>query len=175
MSQELSPVSRTSPFGVSPTVDGLYDSRFEHDGCGVSFVVDVKGRKSHDIVMTGVGALCNLEHRGATGAETNTGDGAGILIQLPDRFFRSVVGFELPEPGFYGAGLAFLPLDQSDADKTADAFEHIVRDEGLTVLGWRDVPTDPSTLGPTTLAVLPSFRQVFISDPNGASGIDLER
>ncbi|MBU3718720.1 MAG: hypothetical protein FGM45_10505, partial [Actinobacteria bacterium] len=94
-----------------PAKHGLYDPRFEHDACGVSFVADIHGRASHDIVARGLGALCNLEHRGATGAEADTGDGAGILIQVPDRFLRSAVSFELPAAGAYAVGMAFLPAD----------------------------------------------------------------
>src|SRR5207248_4572500 len=93
------------PFSTVPTAFGLYDPRFEHDACGVSFVVDVKGRASRDIVDTALGALCNLDHRGASGAEVNTGDGAGILVQVPDVFLRAVAGFDLPPAGSYGAGL----------------------------------------------------------------------
>jgi glutamate synthase domain-containing protein 1 len=95
-----------------PPASGLYDPRFEHDACGVSFVVDIKGRKSHDIVSLGIGALCSMEHRGATGAEVETGDGAGVLIQIPHRFFSEVVSFVLPAAGSYGVGVAFLPVDK---------------------------------------------------------------
>ena len=158
-----------------PTAHGLYDPRFEHDACGVSFVADIKGRASHDIVMRGLGALCNMEHRGATGAEADTGDGAGVLLQVPDRFLRGVVDFELPPVGSYVVGMAFLPSDSSVAAKAQVAIEAIAREEGLTVLGWRDVPTDPTTLGAGARAVMPTFRQLFLSDPNGASGIDLDR
>jgi glutamate synthase (NADPH/NADH) large chain len=102
-----------------PEAKGLYDPRFEHDACGVGFVVDVTGAKSHDIVATALGALCNLDHRGASGAEVNTGDGAGILIQVPDAFFRGVTPFSLPSAGAYGVGLAFLPADVSAATRRA--------------------------------------------------------
>ena len=163
-----------NPSGL-PTAHGLYDPRFEHDACGVSFVADIKGRASHDIVMRGLGALCNMEHRGATGAEADTGDGAGVLLQIPDRFLRGVVNFELPVVGSYVVGMAFLPSDVSVAAKAQSAIEAIAREEGLTVLGWRDVPTDPTTLGSGARAVMPTFRQLFLSDPQGASGIDLDR
>jgi glutamate synthase (NADPH/NADH) large chain len=163
-----------NPSGL-PTAHGLYDPRFEHDACGVSFVADIKGRASHDIVMRGLGALCNMEHRGATGAEADTGDGAGVLLQIPDRFLRGVVNFELPAVGSYVVGMAFLPSDVSVAAKSQSAIEAIAREEGLTVLGWRDVPTDPTTLGAGARAVMPTFRQLFLSDPQGASGIDLDR
>ena len=163
-----------NPSGL-PTAHGLYDPRFEHDACGVSFVADIKGRASHDIVMRGLGALCNMEHRGATGAEADTGDGAGVLLQIPDRFLRGVVNFELPPMGSYVVGMAFLPSDVSVAAKAQSAIEAIAREEGLTVLGWRDVPTDPTTLGAGARAVMPTFRQLFLSDPQGASGLELDR
>ena len=99
-----------------PPASGLYDPRFEHDACGVSFVVDIKGQKSHDIVAMGIGALCSMEHRGATGAEVETGDGAGVLIQIPHRFLSEVVGFVLPAEGSYGVGVAFLPADKKLRD-----------------------------------------------------------
>ena len=161
-------------FGL-PQAHGLYDPRFEHDACGVSFVADIHGRASHDIVVTGLGALCNLEHRGATGAEVDTGDGAGVLLQVPDRFFRGVVSFELPPLGQYAVGVGFLPADPSDAEKAQSSIESIVSGEGLRVLGWRDVPVDPSTLGATARRVMPIFRQLFVTDPAGATGIDLDR
>src|SRR4030081_886319 len=102
---------RRLPFSSLPEASGLYDPRFEHDACGVSFVVDIKGRPGHDIVATALGALCNMDHRGASGAETNTGEGAGILVQVRDRFLRAVVDFDLPSVGSYGVGLCFLPAD----------------------------------------------------------------
>ena len=95
-----------------PPASGLYDPRFEHDACGVSFVVDIQGRRSHNIVSMGIGALCSMEHRGATGAEADTGDGAGVLIQVPHRFLSEVAGFPLPAIGGYGVGLACLPTDE---------------------------------------------------------------
>src|SRR3954452_22226883 len=105
------------PFSSLPDASGLYDPRFEHDACGVSFVVDVKGRATHETVATALGALCNLDHLGASGAETNTGDGSGILINIPDRFPGEVAGFNLPPVGSYVVGMAFLPLDTTDAEK----------------------------------------------------------
>ncbi len=163
------------PFSALPAAHGLYDPRHEHDSCGVSFVADVKGRKSNALVATALGALCNLEHRGATGAEANTGDGAGILVQVPDRFLREVAGFELPAAGHYAVGLAFLPVDDEERNKACAAIETIAGDEGLVVLGWRDVPTDPATLGSSAVAVMPTFKQLFIADGAGAGGIDLDR
>jgi glutamate synthase (NADPH/NADH) large chain len=156
-----------------PGPQGLYDPAFEHDACGVSFVVDMKGRKSHAIVELGFGALCNLDHRGASGSEANTGDGAGILLQTPDRFFREVVDFDLPPAGSYATGIAFLPQDADGADVAAKAIGKIVDAEGLTVLGWRAVPTDDSMLGQSAKAVQPTFRQLFVG--GDWSGLDLER
>src|SRR5262245_21967340 len=154
---------------------GLYDPRFEHDACGVSFVVDIKGRASRRIVELAMGALCNLEHRGATGAEPDTGDGAGVLLQVPDAFLRLVLPFELPPAGHYAIGLGFLPADPELAGKAMAACEHIVDDEGLTVLGWRSVPVEPAVLGATSRRVMPTFTQMVVADPNGASGITLDR
>ncbi|HEY3057679.1 MAG TPA: glutamate synthase large subunit [Chloroflexota bacterium] len=159
------------PFSSLPERQGLYDPRFEHDACGVSFVVDIKGRPSRAIVDTALGALCNLDHRGAQGAEPNTGDGAGILIQVPDTFLRAEVDFELPEPGVYGVGLCFLPREAPPVER----IEAILKEEGLRLLGWRDVPTDPTNVGKTALGVMPDFKQVFVADSEGATGIDLDR
>jgi glutamate synthase (NADPH/NADH) large chain len=158
-----------------PAPQGLYDPRFEHDACGVSFVANMKGVASRSIVAMGLGALCNLEHRGATGAEADTGDGAGMLLQVPDRFLREVAGFDLPSAGAYAVGLAFLPLDATDAEKAQEAIEAIVADEGLTVLGWRDVPVNPDCLGASARAVMPICAQLFISDPACTAGIELDR
>src|SRR5437660_8683210 len=119
------------PFSSQPDASGLYDPRFEHDACGVSFVADIKGRPSHAIVATALGALCNMDHRGAQGAEANTGDGAGILMQVPDQFLRESVDFELPSSGAYGVGLAFLPTDAAQRAQTVQRIEEIVRDERL--------------------------------------------
>jgi glutamate synthase (NADPH) large chain len=163
------------PFSAQPPANGLYDPRFEHDSCGVSFVADVKGRRSHALVATALGALCNLEHRGATGAESDTGDGAGITIQVPDRFFREVAGFALPPAGQYAVGLAFLPVDDEACEKVCAMVEQAAEDEGLTVLGWRNVPTDPSSLGATAKAVMPTFRHLFVSHRSGVTGIELDR
>jgi len=126
---------------------GLYDPSFEHDSCGVSFVVDLYGRASHDLVRAGLTSLCHLEHRGAKGAEENTGDGAGILLQVPDRFLRESVDFALPAVGSYAVGMAFLPASPAAADAAVAAIEKICEEEAVTVLGWRDVPVDPSGIG----------------------------
>src|SRR5207248_1681418 len=132
---------------------------------GVGFVVDVKGRKSHDIVRKGIEILVNLEHRGACGCEKNTGDGAGILVQTPHRFLSKAAaeaGIRLPEPGAYGAGLVFLPTDAAERERCEKTFERIIADEGQQFLGWRTVPVENSTLGPTAQAAQPVIRQVFV-------------
>lgn len=155
---------------------GLYNPAYEHDSCGVAMVVDMHGRRSRDIVDKAITALLNLEHRGAAGAEPNSGDGAGIMLQIPDKFFRAVLAeqgsFELPAEGSYASGIAFLPQGSKDAAAACEAVDKIVEAEGLTVLGWREVPHDDSSLGALARDAMPTFRQLFIS---GASGIDLER
>ncbi len=154
---------------------GLYDPAFEHDACGVSFVVDMHGRPSHRIVQYGLDCLCNLQHRGASGSEVNTGDGAGILIQVPDRFVRTL-GVDLPPAGSYATGIGFLPAGGEDARAAMKAMEKLALSEDLQVLGWREVPTDPSSLGRAARDAMPSFRQVFIgAGTTGAAGDDLER
>ncbi|MGV0993478.1 MAG: glutamate synthase large subunit [Mycobacterium sp.] len=159
-----------------PTSVGLYNPIYEHDACGVAMVVDMHGRRSRDIVDKAITALVNLEHRGAAGAEQNSGDGAGIMIQVPDKFLRAVCkeqgGFDLPAEGSYATGIAFLPQSARDAVAACEAVEKLVEAEGLTVIGWRDVPTDDSSLGALARDAMPTFRQLFIG---GASGMDLER
>ena len=148
-----------------PATQGLYDPQFEHDSCGVGFVVDIKGRKSHRIVTQALTVLKNLLHRGACGCEVNTGDGAGILIQMPHAFLArecGTLGITLPAPRWYGAGLVFLPTDPSQAARCKAIFEEIIREEGQALLGWRDVPTDDSPVGPSARAVEPIFMQIFI-------------
>ena len=155
-----------------PNSVGLYNPAYEHDACGVAIVVDMHGRRSRDIVDKAITALLNLEHRGAAGAEPNSGDGAGIMIGVPDGFLRAVVDFELPAEGSYATGIAFLPQSSRDAAAACQAFEAIVAAEGLTLLGWRDVPTDDSSLGALARDAMPTFRQPFIG---GATGMELER
>ena len=154
---------------------GLYDPRFEHDSCGVSFVADIKGRASHDLVLTGLRALTNLEHRGATGAEPDTGDGAGILIQVPDRLLRGVIGEHLPPAGEYAVGMAFLPADGDAANRARDEIGRIMEAEGLNVVAWREVPTDPSSLGATARAAMPRFEHLVVTPGDGRRGIDVDR
>src|SRR6267378_652600 len=152
-------------FGL-PKKQGLYDPRHEHDACGTGFVVDIKGRKSHDIVQKAIQVLLNLEHRGACGSEKNTGDGAGILLQIPHLFFATEcerLKIDLPSPGQYAVGMVFLPTEDESRRQCEHLFEEIVREEGQHVLGWRSVPTDNSTLGPTASTSQPVIRQLFIS------------
>ena len=145
--------------------EGLYDPANEHDACGVGFVVDIKGRKSHQTVVDALTILKNLLHRGACGCEENTGDGVGILIQKPHKFFVrecKKIGIELPEEDQYGAGLVFLPTDVKQADRCQQIISGIVEEEGQVLLGWRDLPIDDSMLGPSAVAGEPDFKQVFI-------------
>jgi len=158
-----------------PARHGLYDPRFEHDACGVSFVANINGARSREIVTLGITALCNMEHRGATGAEAETGDGAGILIQVPDRFLRETVDFDLPAAGSYAVGMAFLPADPTGCASAMSTVERITAEEGLRSLGWRGVRVNPDCLGASARAVMPSFRLFFLDDPEGAAGIDLDR
>ncbi len=167
-----------TPRPTTPTAQGLYDPAFEHDACGVAFVVDLHGRRSHDIVAKGLTALENLDHRGATGAEDNVGDGAGILLQVDHGFLTQVCDFELPAAGTYATGIAFLPRDAEEAAKAAGQVETIVADEGLRVVGWREVPHDGHELGSMARDVQPTFRQLVIAAREGdeaLSGMDLER
>jgi glutamate synthase domain-containing protein 2/glutamate synthase domain-containing protein 1/glutamate synthase domain-containing protein 3 len=149
-----------------PPKQGLYDPANEKDACGVGFVVNIKGVKSHALVRQAMTVLLNLNHRGACGCEANTGDGAGINIQLPHKFFLKVaqeIGFKLPEPGEYGVGMIFLPKDPALRRDYEQRFEQIIREEGQTILGWRTVPTNNTMLGPTAIAGEPFIRQIFIA------------
>ena len=149
----------------APAKQGLYDPRFEHDACGVGFVADIKGRQSHRIVKSALEVLLNLEHRGATGCEVNSGDGAGILIQMPDAFLRrecAQLGLDLPVFGDYASGLFFLPVAVESRAACKAIVEQIVNEEGQRVIGWRDVPTDNSSIGPTALNSQPAIRQLLI-------------
>ena len=147
-----------------PAAQGLYDPALEHDACGVAFVVDVPGRASHDVVEQGLQALRNMEHRGASGQEPDSGDGAGILVQVPDAFYRAVAPVPLPAPGLYAVGTAFLPTSPRAAVDAQLALERIAAEEGLAVLCWRDLPVDPqgAGVGATAASVMPVFRQVFL-------------
>jgi glutamate synthase domain-containing protein 2/glutamate synthase domain-containing protein 1/glutamate synthase domain-containing protein 3 len=154
-----------------PTRSGLYDPRFEHDACGVGFVANIKGVASHDIIRKGVDILLNLVHRGACGCDPLTGDGAGILIQIPHESFvreASALGFSLPERGRYGVGCVFLPRDKISQQRCKQILEDKIFGTGQRLLGWRRVPVDESALGPLARASVPVVVQVFI----GGSGID---
>src|SRR5713226_7875203 len=155
--------SEPRPVPGPPPAAGLYDPRHEHDACGVGFVVDIKGRKSHDIVRKSLQVLMNLAHRGACGCEVNTGDGAGILLQVPDKFLRKVAPAPLPPAGEYGVGLVFLPREAEHRESIQRLIAEIVAEEGQRLIGWRDVPTDDSPVGPSAVAVEPVFRQIFIA------------
>jgi glutamate synthase domain-containing protein 2/glutamate synthase domain-containing protein 1/glutamate synthase domain-containing protein 3 len=148
-----------------PLKQGLYDPQYEHDACGIGFVADIKGRRSHDIVRQALQVLCNLDHRGGQGCEANTGDGAGILMQIPDAFLRTAVtelGFELPEAGKYGVGMVYLPQDSEARSQCEQMVEAIIKEEGQQVIGWRTLPVDNSSLGNFAKSAEPFVRQLFI-------------
>ncbi len=149
-----------------PPKQGLYDPQFEHDSCGVGFIAHIKGQKSHDMVRQGIEILENLAHRGACGCDPETGDGAGILIQMPDAFFRKELAkndLGLPAVGDYGAGLVFLPTSLEDRNIIEAWTEHIIHEEGQKLIGWREVPHEPSKIGRVARSVMPAFKQLFIA------------
>ena len=162
-----------------PSKQGLYDPQFEHDSCGVGFVVDINGRKSHAIIEKALQVLMNLLHRGAKGCEANTGDGAGILMQVPHEFLKTEalkLGIHLPEPGRYGVGMVGLPPDAVSRRRCEELFEEAVVRTGQVVLGWRDVPTDNSPIGNSAKAVEPVFRQILVGvGPDVADRTTFER
>ena len=169
-------------FSALPRAQGLYDPQRESDSCGVAMITDIQGRRSHAIVADGLVALEHLEHRGAAGAETNSGDGAGILIQLPVELFADVVDFELPAPtadgcNAFAAGICFLPQDLAERAAAREQIEAIAAEERLEVLGWREVPVDPegADLGATALGCMPHMAQIFLAAPDRVGGIDLDR
>jgi glutamate synthase (NADPH) large chain len=165
-----------------PSAHGLYDPAHEHDACGVGFVADIKGGKSHRIIRQGLEVLINLRHRGASGSDQNTGDGAGILVQMPDRFLRreaARIGIDLPGSGQYGAGLVFLPTERDRRREMERMFEDVVAEEGQRLLGWRDVPVDLAALGPAARETAPAFRQIIVGrgalpcdDPDGDAAFE---
>jgi len=170
-----------SRFGLTPEASGLYDPRNERDACGLAMVATLRGTAGHDIIDAALGALRNLEHRGAIGSDAGTGDGAGIVTQIPDAFFRAVVDFALPEVGRYAVGTAFLPSVEADREAVKRGIESIAAAESLTVLGWREVPVRPDEVGKLARAAMPAFEQLFLvtdrTTPAGApvSGIELDR
>lgn len=166
-------------FSALPAAQGLYDPMHERDACGVAFVATLSGVPSNEIVKHGLTALRNLDHRGAVGAEENTGDGAGILMQVPDRFVRAVAqeqGFTLPDAGHYAVGLAFLPTEPEAAAEAKQRVEAIAAEEALTVLGWRPVPVKPEILGSMAFGAMPSFELLYVeSTDRSREGIELDR
>lgn len=158
-------------FSSLPKAVGLYDPANEHDACGVAMVATLNKVATHDIIAKGLIALRNLEHRGASGAEVNSGDGAGILICIPDQFFREVLPFELPSSLSYAAGIAFLPNNFANKSR----IEQIASEENLKVLGWRKLPINSTSIGATALSVMPEFEQIFVSSEDEVSDLDLDR
>src|SRR6266849_942148 len=166
-----------SPNGLPPA-QGLYDPAHEHDACGIGFVASVSGQKSHDIITKGIQVLLNLTHRGACGCDPETGDGAGVLIQVPHKFFARechTLGFELPEPGSYGVGMTFLPVEKHQRLQCEGILERIIREEGMTVLGWRDTPTYASAIGRVARASQPYIQQIFVGRAPGMDEDAFER
>ena len=167
--------------GRMPPAHGLYSPDQEHDSCGVGFVAHIKGQPSHQIIRDADHLLCRMDHRGAKGAEPNSGDGAGILTVLPHEFLARVarddLGTELPEPGKFGVGVVFLPTDEADRKKCKQAVEKICAEEGQSLLGWRVVPTaaDEADLGPSAREAAPAIEQVFIAAGEGLEGDAFER
>ena len=167
----------TNRFGFPPK-EGLYDPSLEHDACGIGFVADMRRGPSHEILTMGTQILCSLTHRGATGSDENTGDGAGLLIQTPDRFLRRVAdecGFGLPGEGLYAAGLVFLARDDSSRAWQKETFREVVEAEGQKILGWREVPINPDEIGRTARSGMPEIEQVFIGAEEGLVGDAFER
>src|SRR5258705_12239170 len=152
---------------------GLCDPANEHDACGVGFVANIRGEKSHEVVSKGIRVLVNLEHRGACGCDPETGDGAGLLVQVPDRFLRREMraqAIELPEPGRYAVGMIFLAPDADAAARQIAALEELVQSEGQRVIGWRDVPGDPQAIGWLARESMPRVRQLFVAANGAAAG-----
>ena len=159
-------------FSSTPKAIGLYDPAYEHDACGVAMVATLKKLPTHEIVSKALTALRNLEHRGASGAEPDSGDGAGILIQVPDKFYRSVVDFKLPDFGSYATGIFFVQPNTLDYQAK---ISKIASEEGIKILGWRDLPIDSKSIGKTALSVMPEFKQLFIAGAKGEKDLSLER
>src|SRR5437899_2541965 len=161
-----------------PAAQGLYDPRTEHDSCGIGFVANISGHKSHDIIVKGIQVLINLTHRGACGCDPETGDGAGVLIQVPHQFFArecGKLGFTLPPAGEYGVGMVFLPVEPHPRLQCEGIVERIVREEGLRVLGWRDTPIEGSAIGRVARVSQPYIEQIFVGRRAGMTEDQLER
>ena len=168
---------KSTPHGL-PKPQGLHDPMHEHDACGIGFVASIRGQKSHDILRKGIEILINLAHRGACGCDPETGDGAGILIQIPHEFFArecEQLGFKLPAPGSYGVGMTFLPVEKHQRLQCEGILERILGEEGLPVLGWRDTPVDASAIGRVARGSQPYIQQVFVSRPAGMDENAFER
>jgi glutamate synthase domain-containing protein 2/glutamate synthase domain-containing protein 1/glutamate synthase domain-containing protein 3 len=166
------------PFLSVPPPRGLYHPQNEHDGCGIGFVANIKGQKSHDIVLKGIQILINLTHRGACGCDPQTGDGAGVLIQIPHAFFArecATLGFTIPAPGEYGVGMVFLPVDPHERILCEGILERIARDEGLALLGWRDTPINGNMIGRLARNTQPYIEQIFIRRADGMDQDAFER
>src|SRR5215470_14230962 len=151
-----------------PPAQGLYDPAHEHDACGIGFVASVRGERSHEIIEQGIQVLINLTHRGACGCDPETGDGAGVLIQIPHKFFArecEALGFGLPAPGEYAVGMTFLPVEKHPRLNCEGVLERIIREEGLTVLGWRDTPVNGDAIGRVARASQPYIQQIFVGRP----------
>jgi glutamate synthase domain-containing protein 2/glutamate synthase domain-containing protein 1/glutamate synthase domain-containing protein 3 len=171
-------MSRVGHSNGMPPAQGLYDPAHEHDACGIGFVASIRGEKSHDIVRSGIQVLLNLAHRGACGCDAETGDGAGVLIQIPHNFYArecAKLGFELPLPGSYGVGMTFLPVEKHPRLQCEGILERIVREEGLSLLGWRDMPVFASAIGRVARASQPYIQQIFIGRPPGLDEDAFER
>ncbi len=171
-------MSRANHRNGIPAAQGLYDPAREHDACGIGFVASVRGEKSHDIIRKGIQVLLNLAHRGACGCDPETGDGAGVLIQIPHKFYArecAKLGFELPLPGSYGVGMTFLPVEKHARLQCEGILERIVREEGLSVLGWRDMPVYASAIGRVARASQPYIQQLFVGRAPGLDEDAFER
>jgi glutamate synthase (NADPH) large chain len=169
------PVEAVREHSWRPPAEGLYDLSLEKDSCGVGFIANIKGKASHQIVSDALSILCNLEHRGAVGADPRAGDGAGILVQIPHAFFKrkaAEIGFQLPDPGEYAIGALFMPKDNAWRKIIKSIVADQIRDEGFQLLGWRDVPSDNASLGVTVKPTEPYHMQVFIGRNGVGKTID---
>ena len=171
-------MTRLNPTHGLPPAQGLYHPAHEHDACGIGFVASISGTKSHDIIKKGIQVLLNLAHRGACGCDPETGDGAGVLIQIPHKFFArecEKLGFTLPKPGMYGVGMVFLPVEKHQRLTSEGILERIIKEEGLSVLGWRDTPVYASAIGRVARASQPYIQQIFVGCAPGMDEDAFER
>ena len=171
-------MTRLNPRNGLPPAQGLYHPAHEHDACGIGFVASIPGHKSHEIIRKGIQVLLNLAHRGACGCDPETGDGAGVLIQIPHKFYArecEKLGFALPKPGTYGVGMTFLPVEKHQRLQCEGILERIVREEGLKLLGWRDTPVYASAIGRVARASQPYIQQIFVGRAPGTDEDEFER